>query len=176
MTENAVAFDIDIRIEAAGWRVPEIAAEARADEAARAALRYSQIDVDELELSILLTDDPTITRLNSEWRGKSGPTNVLSFPGETPPETGTDPGIPILLGDIAIAFETVVAEAGAAEIPIADHLRHLVVHGVLHLLGYDHENDEDAERMEDCEIQILGTLGVPDPYAAADRRLEHAPR
>lgn len=176
MTESAAAFDIDIRIDAAGWRSPEIAAEARAGEAARAAIEYSQVAAEALELSILLTDDSAVARLNREWRGKSGPTNVLSFPGETPPDAGSETGMPILLGDIAIAFETVVAESDAAGIPITDHLRHLVVHGVLHLLGYDHENDKDADRMERCEVEILDALGVSDPYAAADRRLEHVPR
>lgn len=176
MPEGAAAAEIDIRIEAAGWRGPDMAAAAWADEAARAAIGFSEAQDNVLELSILLTDDSEIAGLNSQWRDKSGPTNVLSFPGEIFPETGVAAGAPVLLGDVAIAFETVIAEADTAGIPVADHLRHLVVHGVLHLLGYDHENDEDADRMERCEIEILGTLGVPDPYAAADRRLEHAPR
>ncbi|HEX7970330.1 MAG TPA: rRNA maturation RNase YbeY, partial [Stellaceae bacterium] len=102
-----------------------------------------------------------VRALNRQWRGKDVPTNVLSFPalGATPP-----PGAPRLLGDVVLAFETVAAEAAAQDKPLADHLRHLVIHGVLHLLGFDHESDADAQRMEASEIAILAGLGVPDPY------------
>ena len=178
MAEAEPAIEIDIRIEAAGWRASTMPTEQLATDAVHAALGYMKVAGTVLELSILLTDDTTIAALNEQWRDKTGPTNVLSFPGDFPGDPAANDdlpgGPPVLLGDIVIAFETVTAEAGEAGIPAADHLRHLVVHGVLHLLGYDHENDEDAAEMEQFEIAILGTLGVPDPYAAAEQRLERA--
>lgn len=181
MADAAGAIEIDIRIESAAWHGAVPSLEHSVDAAVRAALEFVDLSGPLFELSILLTDDSAIAVLNQEWRGKAGPTNVLSFPCDSPPpvaaENGaTDEGMPVLLGDIVIAFETVMTAADAAGISTVNHLQHLVVHGVLHLLGYDHEIDKDAELMERCEIEILGTLGVSDPYAAADRRLEHAPR
>ena len=167
------AADIDIRIEFDGWRDDPPSAEEFACEAALAAIGLAgppATPATPIELSILLTGDAAVAELNARWRGKEGPTNVLSFPGDTTPGNGP----PVLLGDVVIAFETLHAEALSAEIPATDHLRHLVIHGVLHLLGYDHENDIDAAVMEAREIELLGTLGVPDPYAAADRRVENA--
>lgn len=176
MVERAPAIDIDIRIEADGWHASGMEAEQLTREAACAVLNKALPAVAAVELSVLLTDDTAIASLNAEWRGKSGPTNVLSFPGEKPEIPVPESGPPLLLGDIAIALETVIAEADASRIPVSDHLRHLVVHGVLHLLGYDHEEDAEAVRMEHCEIEILAALGVSDPYADADRRLEPADR
>ncbi|MGE3147954.1 MAG: rRNA maturation RNase YbeY [Pseudorhodoplanes sp.] len=114
------------------------------------------------EIAVLLTDDAAIRILNRDWRGYDKPTNVLSFPaggidnGEDRPH----------LGDIAIAYETVAREASAEDKSFDDHLAHLVVHGCLHLLGYDHETDDDAQVMERLEADILARLGVPDPHAA----------
>ena len=164
------AADIDIRIEFDGWRDDPLSAEEFACEAALAAIGLAGPPATPIELSILLTGDAAVAELNARWRGKEGPTNVLSFRGDTTLGTGA----PVLLGDVVIAFETLHAEALSAEIPATDHLRHLVIHGVLHLLGYDHENDIDAAVMEARETELLGTLGVPDPYAAADRRAENA--
>jgi len=113
-------------------------------------------------VSLLLTDDAAVQVLNREWRGMDKPTNVLSFPAEGI----SPPGAPALLGDVALAFETVAREAGAQGKPLDHHMRHLLVHGVLHLIGYDHVQDGEAERMEGRERQILAGLGVPDPYAA----------
>ena len=111
-------------------------------------------------VEVILTDDAEQRRLNRDYRGKDAPTNVLSFPmGDTAPVGG-----PVLLGDVVLAFETVAREAGEQNKPLADHLRHLVVHGVLHLLGFDHETDTEAEIMERREKEILAGLGVPDPY------------
>lgn len=114
-------------------------------------------------VGVVLTDDAEQRRLNRDYRGQDKPTNVLSFalagPGETPP-----PGAPLLLGDVVLARETVAREAAEQQKPLADHLQHLVVHGVLHLLGYDHENDTEAAIMEKSEVAILARLGVPDPY------------
>jgi probable rRNA maturation factor len=111
------------------------------------------------ELSILLTDDAEQRALNRQWRGIDKPTNVLSFPQIEPfgPVVG-------LLGDIVLARETVEREAAAEGIPFVHHFTHLVVHGFLHILGYDHLEDDDATIMEALETEILGVLGIPDPY------------
>ena len=97
------------------------------------------------------------------WRGKDSSTNVLAFPAADP-SVPVPPGAPLLLGDVVLAFETVRREAVEQQKPLADHLRHLVVHGVLHLLGFDHEITREAERMEALEVAVLATLGIPDPY------------
>ena len=111
-------------------------------------------------VSVKLTDDAEQRRLNRDYRGKDASTNVLSFPiGDAAPGGG-----PMILGDVVLAFETVAREAAEQNKPRADHLRHLVVHGVLHLLGFDHETDAEAEVMEAREREILAGLGVPDPY------------
>jgi len=110
------------------------------------------------DITILLTDDETVKALNGQFRVKPVPTNVLSFPA---PATAAPH-----LGDIALAYGVCVREAQAQEKPLAHHLLHLTTHGVLHLLGYDHETDADAEVMEALERDILAGLGVPDPYAA----------
>jgi len=108
------------------------------------------------ELAIMLCDDAAMRELNARWRHRPEPTNVLSFPAAGGSE---------MLGDIAIAFETTAREAEAEQKPFADHLTHLAVHGFLHLLGYDHQSDAEAEEMERLEVAILARLGVPDPYA-----------
>jgi probable rRNA maturation factor len=109
------------------------------------------------EIAVLLTDDAAMRCLNATWRGLDKPTNVLSFPAAVTPGSRH-------LGDIAIAFETAKREAQAEHKPIAHHLAHLAVHGFLHLLGYDHESEPDAETMEQLERAILARIGVPDPY------------
>ncbi len=117
-----------------------------------------------VEISVVLADDATVRALNRDHRGKDKPTNVLSFP------IGADggPAAPVMLGDVVLACETVTAEAAAQGKSVADHLRHLVVHGVLHLAGHDHEDDAAAERMERLETRILAELGVGDPYEYGD--------
>ena len=117
------------------------------------------------ELCILLCDDETIARLNGQWRGQEQPTNVLSFPA---PLQDAAPDEKMPLGDIAIAYETLAREAAESGTRVSDHLSHLVVHGFLHLLGYDHHMDDEAERMEGLERDILARIGVADPYAAHD--------
>jgi probable rRNA maturation factor len=145
-----------------------------AERAARAALQGLGIPGEGFLIGLMGCDDRRISVLNSDFRGKPIPTNVLSWPsreraaevaGETPepPDPGT-PENPESLGDIAIAWETCVAEAVAQGKPLADHVTHLIVHGVLHLLGYDHIEDEDAALMEGNEVRILASLGVSDPY------------
>ena len=113
------------------------------------------------EVAIVLTDDKAIRALNRDWRKKNAPTNVLSFPASEP--RGATPR---LLGDIVIAYETTEREARAERKPFAHHLTHLAVHGFLHLVGYDHVADDEAEAMEGLETSILARLGVPDPYIA----------
>ncbi len=118
-----------------------------------------------VEISVVLADDAMVRTLNRDHRGKDSPTNVLSFPIGP---AGSMDAVPTMLGDVVLACETVIAEAAAQGKPVADHLRHLVVHGVLHLAGYDHEDDAEAERMERLETQILADLGVGDPYQYGD--------
>src|SRR6202012_4642451 len=126
-------------------------------------------DVGDAELAVMLTDDAGIRTLNSNWRGMDKPTNVLSFPA-LQPEGARKPGdAPHMLGDIAIAYETMRREADAEDKPFDHHLSHLAVHGFLHLIGYDHENDADAATMETLETEILSQLGIPDPYADRER-------
>jgi probable rRNA maturation factor len=120
------------------------------------------------ELSIDLSDDASIQTLNRDYREKDKPTNVLSFPGfediaDLDDRLGAD-GPPLLLGDVILAYETVTREAGEQGKPLLDHVRHLTVHGVLHLMGHDHEDEAEAKQMEALERSILLGLGVPDPY------------
>jgi probable rRNA maturation factor len=121
------------------------------------------------ELAVMLTDDAGIRTLNSNWRGIDKPTNVLSFPALPPAGGSGADDAPRMLGDIAIAYQTTRREADDEQKPFDHHLSHLAVHGFLHLIGYDHEKDEDAEAMEALELQILARLGIPDPYADRER-------
>ena len=153
---------VDVAEPSLLWREHLPEADAISAAAARAALAAETTPAEPTELSIVLGNDEMLRGLNRQWRGQDKPTNVLSFPALD--ATPAPLGAPRLLGDVVLAFETVAAEAAAQGKPLADHLRHLVVHGVLHLLGYDHEADADAQRMEASEIAILAGLGVPDPY------------
>jgi probable rRNA maturation factor len=111
----------------------------------------------------VLTDDAEMRTLNRTWRGKDASTNVLSFPAGEP--RGETPGEPCALGDVVLAAETVLTEADAQGVEAADHVAHLVVHGMLHLLGFDHEREADTLRMEALETKVLAGLGIADPYA-----------
>ena len=113
------------------------------------------------EVSLCLADDARLQALNLRWRGVDKPTNVLSFPSP-PPGHGAESAA---LGDIALAYETLAREANELGVPLADHYRHLVAHGFLHLIGYDHGTDKEAERMEALESRIMARLGAADPYA-----------
>ena len=113
------------------------------------------------DVSLCLADDAALRALNLRWRGLDKPTNVLSFPAPRP-RSSRDA---TTLGDIALAYETLAREAEDLGVPLADHYRHLLAHGFLHLIGYDHETDAEAERMEALETRILARLGVGDPYA-----------
>lgn len=114
------------------------------------------------ELAVTLADDARVRALNAEWRAKDSPTNVLTFPAVELDETADA----AMLGDVILAFETVAREAREEGKSLADHVSHLVVHGVLHLFGHDHLNDADADAMERLERRALARIGVADPYAA----------
>ncbi len=154
---------LDISVEAGDWG-PERALGALARKAVAAATAELGLK-GQSELGLLFTDDASIRALNAEWRGKDKPTNVLSFPAFAVKPGGV---VPPMLGDIVIARETIVAEAAAEAKPLDHHLTHLVVHGFLHLLGHDHEDDGEAEAMEAAERRILARLAIPDPYAVSD--------
>ncbi|MBT5072905.1 MAG: rRNA maturation RNase YbeY [Kordiimonadaceae bacterium] len=126
-----------------------------------------------LELSIVLCDDALIHKLNNDYRMQNKPTNVLSFPGLTAEQIDEyliggkgPPEGPYSLGEIYIAYETIVQEAQVSDIKVENHFTHLIIHGVLHLLGFDHVEDAQADEMERIETKLLGYLGVDDPYAA----------
>ncbi|WP_299151034.1 rRNA maturation RNase YbeY [uncultured Tateyamaria sp.] len=161
--------DIDILIEDERWHHTDLAAVVT--RAINATLDH--LDIPTAELSVLGCDDAHIAALNDTFREKSTPTNVLSWPetalgpdgdGDVPRVPQADPDGTLSLGDIAIAYETCTREAQAQGKRFSDHVTHLIVHGTLHLLGYDHIRDADASRMEALEVEILGILGIADPY------------
>src|SRR5450432_3318602 len=137
--------------------------------AAEFAQKFADAGIGDAELAVMLTDDAGIRTLNNNWRGIDKPTNVLSFPALPPTGTTGPDDAPRMLGDIAIAYETTREEADDEQKPFDHHLSHLAVHGFLHLIGYDHEKDDEAEAMEALETEILAQLGIPDPYADRER-------
>lgn len=158
---------VDVIIEDARWG--DIAA--LAERACDATLMRLGLEPSVFEISLLACDDAKIAALNADFRGKSSPTNVLSWPSEergavvdgempVPPQVGPDTE----LGDIAIAYDTCAREAADGGKSLRDHALHLLVHGTLHLLGFDHERDGDATLMEGLEVEILGKMGLSDPY------------
>jgi probable rRNA maturation factor len=153
---------IDVEIEDAAWTVALPDAEALTGAAAEAALAKAPATKagGPDNLTVLLTDDGAIRELNARFRKQDKPTNVLSFPALPNPENH--------LGDVALAYGVCAREAAEQGKSVAHHLQHLVAHGVLHLLGYDHENDAEAEAMENLERIVLAGLGVPDPYLTAE--------
>ena len=175
MTERAA---IAVAVDCAGWTEAVPNAGALARRAARAALAAARRDgvafPRAFELSLVLSDAARLRRLNRDYRRKDEPTNVLSFPAYGTRElarlaatpAGRAQG-PAAIGDVILAFEVARDEATAQGKALADHLAHLTVHGTLHLLGYDHERNADAERMEALEVGTLRGLGVADPYRGA---------
>ena len=160
------AGPVDLVIEAEAWASTGLSA--IADQAARATLGHLGLDPDAFTLALLACDDARIAGLNREFRGKAAATNVLSWASEdrSAELSGEVPDRPKAgeLGDIAIAWETCCREAQDQGKALEDHVLHLVVHSVLHLLGYDHETEDDAALMERTEVEILDSLGLPDPY------------
>ena len=165
---------IGVNIEDERWQALDI--EALAQRACGAALQHLGMEPDGFEIGLLACNNARIADLNAEFRGKPVPTNVLSWPsverarpGEHPlPPKSDRSGMPVELGDIAISYDTCAREAEEAGQEIADHVTHLLVHGVLHLLGYDHISDQDAAIMEGLEGEVLGKLGISDPYSEQD--------
>ena len=149
---------IDIEVEDPAWSeaLPEVESVVRA--AALAAAAHEEAA--HADITILLTDDESVRALNARFRGQDKPTNVLSFPAVANRAR--------LLGDVALAYGVCVREAAEQGKPLRHHLQHLTVHGVLHLLGYDHIDDDEAEAMEGLERAVLAEMGVPDPYAAGE--------
>ena len=155
------ALKIDVLVGSGLWtRTRDVRAMIRRAVMESAAL----LSTPRAELAILLSDDFAIRSLNRTWRGVDAATNVLSFPA------GQTAGEPLLLGDIALAYETIAAEAAAEAKPFTHHVAHLAVHGFLHLLGYDHERAKAADTMERLERDILRRLAIPDPYRVPERK------
>ena len=170
MTKHPNRLELQLAIEAEGWP-DEQKLEALA---ARALGHAADVLVDEedqpfgkspVEVSLVFTDDASIRTINAEWRGQDKPTNVLSFPA-FPIGPGDPPGP--MLGDIILARQTIGREAADLDKPFDEHLTHLLVHGFLHLFGYDHMDDEEAAEMEGLETRILAGLGLSDPYGHDD--------
>jgi probable rRNA maturation factor len=156
-SRRAGAPDIDIQIASPLWQAqPQAGPTARAAIAAVATLAKASGEV-----SIVLTDDAAIRALNRDWRGIDKPTNVLSFPAAKGAR-------PELLGDIVIAYETVARECADEDRLFLHHLAHLAVHGFLHLMGYDHQSEAQADEMEALESRVMTLLRMPDPYLARD--------
>jgi probable rRNA maturation factor len=159
-----MTLSVDFSVPSPLWRgLPRHKALAR--ETIEACVAESGVSArDGAEVSLRLADDEELRALNARWRGIDKPTNVLSFPSASPAGISAAP----TLGDIALAYETLGREADEAGIPLKDRYRHLVAHGFLHLIGYDHQTDEEAERMEALEKRVLARFGVEDPYAVTE--------
>ena len=159
---------IDLAVEDPSWTtVPDL--QSLVERAVAAALdEAGAAPGAEAELSCLFCDDDAIRDLNRRWRGKDSATNVLSFPTE-------GPGAAVMLGDIALAYGTAAREAEAEGKRFADHVAHLVIHGTLHLVGEDHEDEDEAEAMEALEVRAMARMGLPDPYAGSVPEARPAP-
>ncbi|HEY1474749.1 MAG TPA: rRNA maturation RNase YbeY [Pseudolabrys sp.] len=155
---RAMAPSIDIQIQSPLWKAEPAAQQTVRDAVAAAAATLSTGDG---EVAILLTDDEAIRALNRQWRGIDKPTNVLSFPA-------AKSGATTFLGDVVIAYETLARECADEDRVFLHHLAHLTVHGFLHLIGYDHQNDSDADEMEGLESKIMMRMNLPDPWFGRD--------
>lgn len=163
---------VDVLLEDHRWA--DVALGALAEQAARATLGHLGLEPDAFEIALLGCDDARIATLNTQFRNRDGATNVLSWPAQSLASTGaggapadpvlTDAGGPTGLGDIAISYDTCQREAQAQNKTFCAHTSHLLVHGCLHLLGYDHIRDKDAALMERLEVEILANLGIANPY------------
>ena len=159
-----MTLQADIAIECESWSSLKNL-DQLVNEALQAALTEAEVTLlDGAEVSLLFCDDARIREINHEWRGFDKPTNVLSFPAVSYDRLETAP----LIGDIAIAYETVLREAKDEDKSLHDHTSHMIVHGMLHLLGFDHETDDEAEEMEDLERAALARLNIADPYSETE--------
>lgn len=163
-------LEVGVSIECPEWAELLPDAEARCQSLARAAVAAgSSLGDSPCEISIVLADDATVRTMNREWRGKDAPTNVLSFAALDDEDAPVVPDAPVLLGDIILALGVCRSEAEEQGKSLSDHFSHLVVHGVLHLLGWDHEEDDiEADQMESLEISILTEFGIADPYRTVE--------
>ena len=158
-TENAQGLDIDLQLACAGHTIPTAAQFSNWVAQALQAAHYTAPETVPTELTLRIVEQSESQELNHTYRGKDRPTNVLSFPFEAPED------IPLaLLGDLVICADIVEREAQEQQKELEAHWAHMVIHGTLHLLGYDHINEEDAEAMETLEVQTLANLGYADPY------------
>ena len=166
----AAILALEVTVATGGWREAVVAPEEVAARAARAAYTAASPDFGRSsEAALVLTDDAEVQILNRDYRDEDRATNVLAFPAFNEDDISRLPAdVPLILGDVVIALETATAEARAEAKTAADHLSHLVVHGMLHLLGHDHETDDEATIMERLEVDVLGQLGVADPYVVSD--------
>jgi len=155
-------LDIDLFVEAGQWPAQQELAGWVERAASAVFAETGAARPGRSELGVTFTDDAHISALNADWRGKDKPTNVLSFPAF--PESRQGP-LPPMLGDVVLAAETVARESELENKPFEHHITHLVIHGLLHLLGYDHGSDAEAEEMEAIERAALARLAIPDPYA-----------
>ena len=166
-------LDVDIALECEGWSAKLENVEAISNAAARCGFEHASADgagvfEPSAEVCIVLGSDDDVRQLNRDYRGLDKPTNVLSFAnleeGTSTAPVGHPDGAPLLLGDIIIALETVEREAGQENKRLEHHLSHMIVHGMLHLLGYDHESENEAREMEALEVKALAELGINNPY------------
>ena len=163
MTPRAAAPSIDILVQSPLWNEQPAAEQTVRDAIAAAAASLPDAQrKPNGEVSVVLTDDATIRALNKEWRKIDKATNVLSFPA--------GPNKDVILGDVVIAYETLQRECAEEDRVFLHHLAHLSVHGFLHLMGYDHETDAEADSMERLETAVLQRLGLPDPYLGRELR------
>ncbi|MEQ8319510.1 MAG: rRNA maturation RNase YbeY [Rhodospirillales bacterium] len=166
------SLSVDVEITNPAWRTMLADPAAFCRDTLSAAFGFLDYPPRTYEVSVLLSDDAAQQTLNARYREKDSATNVLSFPSGESAENGFPDEIPLPLGDICLAYETLVREAGAGRLSFADHFCHLLVHGMLHLAGYDHENDDDAEQMEMLEIEVLASMGVDNPYQRGTMALQ----
>ncbi|MGH1418993.1 MAG: rRNA maturation RNase YbeY [Hyphomicrobiaceae bacterium] len=159
---------LDVMLAAGAWEGAGVSKNRSFDQIASAIAAWPELIDGEVEATVMLSNDAEVAELNAQFRGKAKPTNVLSFPADNEcahAGIANHEGGRRQLGDIILAWETVSQEASEAGISVPHHVQHLVLHGVLHLLGYDHQTDDEAGEMESLETAILNTIGISDPYA-----------